>query len=289
MISAIKSGSRKNRHAMADTDQNLTFSIITVTKNNLAGLRLTHKSLEEQISRRFEWIVIDGASEDQTTDFLKKTGAKWISEPDEGPFDAMNKGIKAAQGTYLLFLNSGDALAAPDTLKKIEQTAEKKPDFIYGDALETPDTRANGETAPFYKAAGRYKDLRRGMFTHHQAMFYSLEHIKGHNLRYSIIYDIASDYDFTARFLKTAKKIIYAPLPVCLFQGGGISQQRARDGRREEYMIRERLNLTSQPENVWIYLRQTMAWKLRTRFPNLYKKAKRNKNGNASNPPSAKH
>lgn len=254
---------------------NPLFSIVTVTKDNLAGLRLTHKSLEEQTGRNFEWIVIDGASTDQTADFLGKTRAKWLSQPDEGPFDAMNKGLKTAKGSYVLFLNSGDTLAEPETLAKIEKVTAKQPDFIYGDALETQKTPEGGAAAPpFYKAAGRYRDLPRGMFTHHQAMFYRLEPIRKNNLWFSIIYDIAGDYDFTARFLKTAKKIVYAPIPICVFEGGGMSQKRAAEGRREEFMIREKLSLVSQPKNVWIYAIQTLAWNIRQKFPELYKRHK---------------
>ncbi|MCB1592490.1 MAG: glycosyltransferase [Alphaproteobacteria bacterium] len=256
-----------------DKKQNPTFSVITVTKDNLAGLRLTHKSLEEQTCRNFEWIAIDGASADQTADFLGKTRARWISEPDEGPFDAMNKGIRTAKGEYLLFLNAGDALALPDTLENIEKITSKQPDFIYGDAVETPDSQ-KGQQEPFYKTARRYRDLPRGMFTHHQAMFYRHAHIREQKLRYSTLYEIAADYDFTARFLKNAKKIIYVPIPVCSFQGGGISQQRAQEGRREEFLIRERLKLVTLPQNVWIYFRQTLAWKARLWFPKLYQNMK---------------
>lgn len=257
---------------------NPLFSIVTVAKDNLAGLRLTHKSLEEQTCRNFEWIVIDGASTDQTADFLAKTRAKWTNQPDEGPFDAMNKGLKTAKGSYVLFLNAGDTLAEPQTLAKIEKIAAKQPDFIYGDALESQKA-PEGQTAapPFYKTAGRYRDLPRGMFTHHQAMFYRLETIRAHSLWFSILYDIAGDYDFTARFLKTAKKIVYAPLPVCVFEGGGISQKRAAEGRREEFLIREKLNLVSAPKNVWIYTIQTLAWTIRKKFPELYKRHKAKK------------
>lgn len=257
------------------------FSVITVTKDNLAGLRLTHRSLEEQTCRNFEWIVIDGASTDQSMDFLGKTRAKWVSEPDEGPFDAMNKGIKAARGTYLLFLNAGDLLARSETLAKVESIAAKEPDFIYGDALETPSAENEQQQEPFYKTAGRYKDLPRGMFTHHQAMFYRLEHIRKNGLWYSVIFEIAGDYDFTARFLKTAKKIVYAPIPICIFQGGGISQRKAAEGRREEFLVRERLDLVPLPRNVLIYALQTLAWTLRQRFPALYRKykAKRHDSG----------
>lgn len=254
------------------------FSVITVSKNNLEGLRRTHASLEAQVCKDFEWIIADGASEDGTKDFLKTVKAKWISEPDEGPFDAMNVGLKRATGKYALFLNAGDTLAQSETLEKIAKITAKEPDFIYGDSLETGKDAAK----PFYKTAGRYRDLPGGMFTHHQAMFYRLDKIREEKLWYSVIYEIASDYEFTARFLRNAKKIIYAPLPVCLFESGGISQQKAGDGRREEFIIREKLRLVSLPHNVFIYATQTLAWHLRKWFPQLYESLKGKKRGSSS-------
>ena len=251
------------------------FSIVTVSKNNLDGLRRTHAALEAQTFKDFEWIVADGASEDGTKDFLKTVKAKWTSEPDEGLFDAMNMGLKKATGKYVLFLNAGDTLAKPDTLEKIVKITAKEPDFIYGDSLETGKDAAK----PFYKTAGRYRDLPKGMFTHHQAMFYRLDKIREEKLWYSVIYDIAADYEFTARFLSNAKKIVYAPLPVCLFESGGISQQKASEGRREEFIIREKLKLVSLPHNVFIYATQTLAWHVRKMFPQLYESLKGKKRG----------
>ncbi len=86
----------------------MLFSVITVTRNNLVGLRRTHESLRIQSCGDYEWIVVDGASDDGTADYLKKTGANWVSEPDRGIYDAMNKGIARAQGRWLIFMNAGD-------------------------------------------------------------------------------------------------------------------------------------------------------------------------------------
>ncbi|MCB1782951.1 MAG: glycosyltransferase [Alphaproteobacteria bacterium] len=267
------------------------FSLITVTLNNRAGLQSTRASVESQVFNNFEWIIIDGGSTDGTQEDLATTNANWTSEQDTGLYDAMNKGLTKAKGTYLLFLNAGDRLAAPTTLEKIAAHTEKQPDFIYGDALETtrsssPSLQGGGRgrvsdapletkpAKPFYKQAGRYKDLPSGMFTHHQAMLYKRSKISETNQHYSLIYPIAADYDFTARFLKKCEKIAYFPHPICIFESGGLSQQNAFDGRREQYLIREKLEMVSQPENVWIFLTQTLKWQLRKTFPFLYRFAK---------------
>lgn len=85
-------------------------SVITVAFNNLQGLRDTVASVEAQRGMRIEHIVIDGGSSDGSAEFLRGLGphVRWISEPDAGVYDAQNKGIRLAQGRFVLFLNSGD-------------------------------------------------------------------------------------------------------------------------------------------------------------------------------------
>ncbi len=88
-------------------------SIITINRNNAAGLRRTIESVVSQTYTDFEYIVIDGASTDESVDVIKEYADRityWISEPDKGIYNAMNKGILKAKGEYLLFLNSGDWL-----------------------------------------------------------------------------------------------------------------------------------------------------------------------------------
>ena len=92
----------------------MKLSIITINKNNLIGLQKTVQSILDQSSTPFEHIIIDGNSDDGSTFFLESLNYPylyWISELDSGIYDAMNKGIQSAQGTHLLFLNSGDFLA----------------------------------------------------------------------------------------------------------------------------------------------------------------------------------
>lgn len=252
------------------------FTIITITRNNLSGLEKTGASVDRQTFEEHEWIVIDGASKDKTPDFLRKRRSQtrtarypftFVSEEDDGIYDAMNIGIEKARGHYIIFMNAGDIFATNNVLEILSEHTEKKPDFIYGDALEpteNPDKRT-------YKRARRYKDLKWGMITHHQSMIYRRHTIRDHKLRYSLHYEIASDYDFTARFLLKSKKIIYVPKPICIFEQGGISQQKAALGRKEQYLIREKLDIMPVGYNLWIICVQSMTWKLRTAWPGGYK------------------
>lgn len=241
------------------------FSLITVTRNDKSGLQSTAASLSAENPDLFEWIVIDGASTDGTPEYLKTSGAQWLSEPDSGIYDAMNKGIDRATGEYVLFLNAGDTLALPrtlDTLAAFLKARHVQPDLIYGDAFE--DT-AEGRVI---KAARPHETINQGMFTHHQAMFYRRETIN--DLRYDQTYNIAADYKFTAQFLSMSKDVLYWPRPVCLFEAGGVSQQNAFKGRMQQSLIRRELEMTLPIEELLILTQQTAAYSLRRIAPKLY-------------------
>lgn len=91
----------------------MKLSIITINYNNREGLRKTIESVVAQTTREFEYIVIDGGSTDGSVDVIKEFSDYidyWVSEPDKGIYNAMNKGVKVAHGDYCQFLNSGDWL-----------------------------------------------------------------------------------------------------------------------------------------------------------------------------------
>lgn len=109
----------------------IKLSIITINRNNAEGLRRTLDSVATQTNREFEHIIVDGASTDNSVevikDYVRRVNSEelivksvfWVSEPDHGVYEAMNKGIKKATGEYLLFLNSGDFLIAPDVIERV--------------------------------------------------------------------------------------------------------------------------------------------------------------------------
>lgn len=112
-----------------------TLSIVTINLNNKAGLEKTLASIASQTWKDFEVHVLDGGSTDGSVDVIKTHESlltSWVSEPDGGIYPAQNKGISKSNGTYILFLNSGDWLRQPDSL---EQIFLHKPeaDLIYGD------------------------------------------------------------------------------------------------------------------------------------------------------------
>ena len=98
----------------------MKLSVITVNYNNLYGLRETIMSVTEQTFRDFEYIIVDGNSTDGSKEYIteKNTGL-WISEPDSGIYNAMNKGVRMAHGEYCLFMNSGDTFYDKNVLQKV--------------------------------------------------------------------------------------------------------------------------------------------------------------------------
>jgi glycosyltransferase involved in cell wall biosynthesis len=113
----------------------MRLSIITINYNNASGLEKTIRSVLSQSYKDFEYIVIDGGSTDGSKEILEGYSNKidyWVSEPDSGIYNAMNKGILKANGDYLLFINSGDTLCDNEVLEKVLIDNPDK-DLVYGD------------------------------------------------------------------------------------------------------------------------------------------------------------
>jgi glycosyltransferase involved in cell wall biosynthesis len=114
----------------------MRLSIITINKNNAAGLEKTIQSVVAQTFDDFEYIVIDGNSNDGSVEIIKKYADNldyWVSENDSGVYNAMNKGIREARGDYCLFLNSGDILISPRTLQNVFEEIDGSVDIYYSD------------------------------------------------------------------------------------------------------------------------------------------------------------
>ena len=121
----------------------MKLSIVTINWNNADGLEKTMQSVASQTFKEFEYVVIDGASTDDSVKVIKthENGfdyLKWVSEPDAGIYNAMNKGIRMASGDYIQILNSGDYLAAPDVTERMLKALKEKdvPSILYGNMVK---------------------------------------------------------------------------------------------------------------------------------------------------------
>lgn len=126
-----------------EINKTMKLSVITINFNNAAGLEKTVESIVSHRSEDMEYLVIDGGSTDGSVDILKKNEDKinyWISEPDSGIYNAMNKGIMQAKGEYILFINSGDVIRRDADIKTIISLLGGE-DIVYFD-LEIADSIA---------------------------------------------------------------------------------------------------------------------------------------------------
>lgn len=187
----------------------MKLSIITINYNNAEGLRKTLASIASQTFCDFEHIIVDGGSTDGSVEVIREyeqslasrlsplaSNLKWLSEPDSGIYNAMNKGIKMANGEYLLFLNSGDYLVDADTLKNVFADADDV-DIIYGDRINVwkDGLERNRDSFPDH-ITGYF--LYRGMISHQASFIKSDLFVKYGLYREDLKY--GADWEF---FLRT--------------------------------------------------------------------------------------
>ncbi len=200
----------------------------------------------------FEWVVVDGDSSDGTKAWLGELDkAKWISEPDSGIFNAMNKGLKRAQGEYLVFMNSGDSFASDDVLEQIHNKikSQNRPEFVYGDSIDVDENKDE-----YYRKAKHYKKNWMGMITQHQAMFFSKKSIG--KTRYIESYPITADYAFISEVLNklSSEEILKVNFPVCKFDMGGTNEQHRFKALKEDFDIRRKIIKLPFVTNSILYL-----------------------------------
>lgn len=199
----------------------MKLTIITINYNNLAGLKRTSESILCQTMHEFEWIVIDGGSNDGSKEYIESLSSQptiWRSEPDTGIYNAMNKGIRLANGDYLLFMNSGDSLFSNDTLSlALDKLVEA--DIIYGDALFCG---ADNQRTVTYPEKFTLYDLWNCCTPCHQATFIKSSLLKGCD-GYSEDYRIASDYRQWIIWKNEGRSFRHLKQTICYYMLDGIS------------------------------------------------------------------
>lgn len=181
-------------------------SIITVCYNAEREIKATLKSVKEQSFKNYEYIIIDGASKDNTLKVISQSGVEpthLVSERDKGIYDAMNKGLALAQGEYLMFLNAGDSLYSTNTLQKIADASKGSPDVIYGDTAivdaERNYLRPRKLRPPKTLTRNSFKN---GMLVCHQAFLPKRELA----MPYDMAYRFSADFDWCVKILSASKK-----------------------------------------------------------------------------------
>jgi len=173
-------------------------SIITINLNNSKGLLKTIESVVSQTYRNFEFIIIDGASKDESLQVIERFAKEltsWVSEKDSGVYNAMNKGIGRAKGDHLLFLNSGDYLNNPEVIKDVLPLL-KGNDLISGDI----DIYDQNSWHPMRSIDKIEVDHFQHFSLYHQATFISADLFKKYGL-YNEEFKSVGDLEFFIRTL----------------------------------------------------------------------------------------
>lgn len=213
-------------------------SIITVVFNGEKHLEKTILSVTNQTYKKIEHIIVDGASKDQTLGIIKKHESKitkWISEPDNGIYDAMNKGLAMATGNYVWFINAGDVIFSNETLEKmLKKAPQENVDVFYGKTL---DVKENGEEVGMRRLKSpetlTWKSFSMGMVVCHQSILIKKEICSSYNLNYKI----SADIDWIINALKKSNCIVNTQLVLSKFQHGGLSRNNIQKALMERFKI----------------------------------------------------
>lgn len=205
---------------------------MTVVRNDAQGLERTMNSVAAQDYSPIEYVIVDGASTDGTRDILRRREAeidRWISEADDGIYEAMNKGIRLAAGEYVCFMNAGDRFDSADTVSRMfipPPCAE----LLWGDCIIE---RTKGEE--YDCARDVLKTLHRQMTVCHQSLFVKRSALLARPFDES--FRIAADYDFLCERLLAGATWEYRPLPVSRIDDRGASVRTFRTSIREKRRV----------------------------------------------------
>lgn len=202
-------------------------SLITVTYNAVATLAHTIASVASQDYTDIEYIIIDGASTDSTLEIIesnKDAISKYISEPDKGLYDAMNKGIKLATGDIVGIINADDFYHRTDVISKVvEAFKEHETQCVYADIrFVRPD---NLEKTVRYYNSGKFNlnSFKWGVIPAHPTFFTYRENFEKFGY-YKTDYKIAADFELLVRFLYRHKlSSYYLPIDLMKMRTGGLS------------------------------------------------------------------
>lgn len=239
----------------------MKISVVTITYNAGRTLQRTLESVRRQTCHELEHIIIDGASKDDTVAIAERYRQQCPfdvvvqSEPDRGLYDAMNKGLQKATGDYIVFLNAGDSLYAPDTIQTVVKSAQNAdsqsfsdassscaslPAVIYGDTAIT-----DGEGRFLHLRTHRppehlsWHSFRQGMLVCHQAFYARLDIAR--QIPYQLKYRHSADVDWCIRVMKEAERqglpLVNTHAVLANFEEGGNTTQNHRASLRERFLV----------------------------------------------------
>jgi len=233
-------------------------SIITITWNSERYIEETITSVANQTYPNIEYIIIDGGSTDATLDIIKKYEPKidrWISEPDGGIADAMNKGLALATGDYILFLHSDDYLLNPSVVEQAVPHLTAPYDIVMFNIILERNSR---KTLSIPRGLNKWINFKTGVY--HQSVFCSNKLFKQIGI-FDTQFKIVMDYDFFLRAYKTntiSKKI---NLPISVMRQVGLSARQDWQGLKARFLEEKQVHVKNN-NNPLMRLLYTFYWSL---------------------------
>ena len=219
----------------------MKLSVISIAYNNLKGLEKTlavfngHNFLQD-----IEILIVDGGSKDGTKEFLEtqSLSKNWVSEPDKGIYNAMNKGLSMAKGDYVWFLNSGDYVEDFSLIEKLLNVLKQEPDAVYGETMMVDvEGKHLGLRSVFTtrKLPGNlnWTSFRLGMNVGHQSFVVK----RSLALLYNEKYRYVADIDWMIRCLKACKNIVNLKTVIACFTVDGFSSVQRKASNKERYEV----------------------------------------------------
>lgn len=211
-------------------------SVITVVYNDVKNIQRTMLSVLNQTFDSIDYIIIDGASNDGTKEIIesfKDKLAYYISEKDKGIYDAMNKGLAAAEGDYVIFMNSGDEFYAPDTVQEVFN-ADPSGDIYYGETeMYDEEWHSLGQRRHTAPENFNWESFKFGMSVSHQAIYIR----RALTVPYDLQYKYSADIDWIIKAAKKASSIINTKIYVAKYLVGGVSKQKHFESLKERFKI----------------------------------------------------
>lgn len=237
-------------------------SVITVTYNAEKTLERTLKSVSGQTYPYVEHIVVDGKSEDHTVSLIQKYGnsaLKWVSEPDKGLYDAMNKAVTMTTGDYLCFLNAGDTFYTDDTVERMMNSfgAASPPDIMYGETAIVDDS---GKFLFMRRLSVpetlSWKSFKQGMVVCHQAFIVKKTIFEP----YSLDYRFSADVDWCIRMMKKSRRIHNTHLTLINYLNEGVTTANRKASLKERYriMVKHYGQVSTFLHHLWFALRAVL-------------------------------
>jgi glycosyltransferase involved in cell wall biosynthesis len=205
----------------------LRVSIITIVYNNRATFEECVNNVLSQSYKEIEYIVVDGGSNDGTIDIIqayRERISQWISEPDHGIYDAMNKGIKMASGEVIGFLHSSDVYAHPRVIEEVVKVFENSNvSSVYGDLQYVDQKDLNRVIRHWKSSPYRRGKFKQGWMPPHPTFFVRREIYEKFG-NFNTHFQIAGDYELMLRFLERYRiSAAYIPEVLVKMRWGGIS------------------------------------------------------------------